>query len=268
MCGRFRAFREMLQIPRAAFAVSVGFGTERIASYEAARAPLKYEVFRAASSRYFLNPQWLAAAVGSPKLWGPFDDSPFANQIPPRALFTEVYDEFIVEELARGQQELANLEKRHRSPSEPIKLELLDYCVKLEALAIRIRNALNARIDRPELSALGKNILLTGFAASGKLPRVKSQLKDLLARANRLTSVPGAKTALADSLGVPLTSLSRWLSGERGPGGETTLRLLAWVQAQEAKLKSPGCAPAQPGQKTQVRKSTTYEKANSSPPKR
>jgi transcriptional regulator with XRE-family HTH domain len=79
----------------------------------------------------------------------------------------------------------------------------------------------------------GETKPLTDVAASGKLPPVKSQLKNLLADLNRLTKESGKKTELADFLGAPLTSVSRWLSGEREPGGETTLKMLRWVQQQE-----------------------------------
>jgi transcriptional regulator with XRE-family HTH domain len=75
--------------------------------------------------------------------------------------------------------------------------------------------------------------MLTKTESSEILPPVKSQLKNLLADLNRLTKESGKKTELADYLGAPLASVSRWLSGEREPGGETTLKMLRWVQQQE-----------------------------------
>jgi hypothetical protein len=81
----------------------------------------------------------------------------------------------------------------------------------------------------------------------------------LLAKLNRLTQEPGKKTELADFLGAPLASVSRWLSGKRDPGGETTLKLLRWVQEQESQPKAPGSATNAAKGKTQVHKSS-YEK--------
>jgi hypothetical protein len=104
-----------------------------------------------------------------------------------------------------------------------------------------------------------KRLLLTDVAASGKLAPVKSQLKNLLADLNRLTREPGTKTKLADFLGAPLTSVSRWLSGEREPGGETTLKMLRWVQEQESQPNTLGSATNTAKGKTQVRKSR-YDK--------
>jgi transcriptional regulator with XRE-family HTH domain len=80
--------------------------------------------------------------------------------------------------------------------------------------------------------------LLTEVAASGKLTPMESQLGNLLADLNRLTKESGKKTELAEFLSAPRTSVSRWLSGEREPGGKTTLRLLHWVEQQERKSKT------------------------------
>jgi transcriptional regulator with XRE-family HTH domain len=74
---------------------------------------------------------------------------------------------------------------------------------------------------------------LTNPATSVKPDDVKAQLPSLLARLNRETSETGRMSALAKFLGVPLASVSRWLSGKREPGGEITLRLLHWVEQQE-----------------------------------
>ena len=101
--------------------------------------------------------------------------------------------------------------------------------------------------------------LLTETESSGKLPPVKSQLDNLLAALNHLTEETGKKTELADFLGAPLASVSRWLSGDREPGGETTLRMLEWVQAEEAKPRGPRGAETPREPKTQARKHG-YEK--------
>jgi transcriptional regulator with XRE-family HTH domain len=80
-----------------------------------------------------------------------------------------------------------------------------------------------------------QNRRLTDTASANKREAVKAQLPNLLERLKKATAEPGAKSALAEFLDVPLASLSRWLSGEREPGGETTLRLLQWVEAAEGK---------------------------------
>jgi transcriptional regulator with XRE-family HTH domain len=80
-----------------------------------------------------------------------------------------------------------------------------------------------------------QKMLLTAIDALVIDGGVKSYLKPLLSRLNRLTSEDGTKAELARALGVPLASLSRWLNGKREPGGEMALRLLSWAQQQERK---------------------------------
>lgn len=65
---------------------------------------------------------------------------------------------------------------------------------------------------------------------------VNAQLPSLLKQLREATAEPGQKTALAKFLAkvsgrpVPLASVSRWLSGEREPGGETVLQMQAWLK--------------------------------------
>jgi len=138
--------------------------------------------------------------------------------------------------------------------------------------AIETRRAEIYRIEeRRRFGSASQNSekrVLTGVAVSGKLAPVKSQLKNLLADLNRLTREPGTKTKLADFLSAPLTSVSRWLSGEREPGGETTLKMLRWVQEQESQQNTLDSAINTTKGKTQVRSSKVYENTKSSPPKR
>ena len=105
ICRRLRSFREGKRISRTAFALAIGIGGERLASYEAARVPLRYEVFRCISEQFRLNPYWLATGGGSPELAAPIKESAFAANLKPRALFSEVYDRFL---LPQHQQHVQN----------------------------------------------------------------------------------------------------------------------------------------------------------------
>ena len=84
----------------------------------------------------------------------------------------------------------------------------------------------------------GKNVLTEAETSSKDVP-VKAQLPSLLERLKKATAATGKKTELAEFLKpkVPLASVSRWLSGEREPGGEVTLQLLYWVELQERNAK-------------------------------
>lgn len=69
----------------------------------------------------------------------------------------------------------------------------------------------------------------------GNYSDVKLTMAALLSRLNKATAAHGMKSKLAKYMGVPLPNVSQWLSGEREPSGETTLRLLHWVEQQERK---------------------------------
>lgn len=86
---RLREFRESLRISRTSFALQIGIGSERFASYESGRAPLRYEVFSSISKHYFINPIWLGTGMGEPSLQIPFDDSSFRPVLLPKMLFSE-----------------------------------------------------------------------------------------------------------------------------------------------------------------------------------
>jgi hypothetical protein len=92
---------------------------------------------------------------------------------------------------------------------------------------------------------------------------VGDELKKLLLRLSYVLSERGKKAALASFLKVPRPRVSEWLSGGKEPGGETTLRMLAWVQAEEAKQpKSSGRVRARPEPKTRKTKAF-YDKRKS-----
>jgi len=124
--ARLRAFRETLQIPRSRFAVAIGFGSERIASIEAGRAPLRYEVFKAVAQRYQISHFWLADGLASPKYPVPFDEASLAKVPPPRALFTEVYDKCLRPQLPNVQTEAMVSLERAKALLEGVEAILLD----------------------------------------------------------------------------------------------------------------------------------------------
>jgi transposase-like protein len=65
-----------------------------------------------------------------------------------------------------------------------------------------------------------------------------SKLRSLIRRVVKATAERGERVKLANRLGVPRQNLNDWLSGRKSPGGETTLRLLAWVTAAESKKQN------------------------------
>jgi transcriptional regulator with XRE-family HTH domain len=245
--ARLRAFREMLQIPRARFAVSIGCGSERIAAYEAGRARLPYWVFKAMADRYHLHPRWLAEEAGSPQLKNAFNDSHFIASVSRHALFTDVYDKFlsgqlleeantaaaaaemVIEELTDLATLLKELETARLSPAARAKIQ--QFQSKYSQLADKAQQELETR-DAIHL----KTVHLFGAAEKAdSLTTTTEQpaLPKLINRLKQATAAHGKKSELAEFLGVHRQMVTHWLSGKQEPGGEMTLRMLQWVEKQE-----------------------------------
>lgn len=89
---------------------------------------------------------------------------------------------------------------------------------------------------------------------------------ELRARLAAATDQYGARAALARQFGVTPQAVAEWLSGASAPTAETTLRLLEWVTAEEAKSKEKkraGSGSTRPALKTRSRKSNRHEKTKS-----
>lgn len=105
-----------------------------------------------------------------------------------------------------------------------------------ELMWIRIRSSVTSKFADAESKGL------THLTLKSNSSPVRSELKILIKRLQQATAAPGTKVRLARLLGVPASRVSEWLSGKKEPGGETTLRLLRWVEAQEQLIQqeTPG----------------------------
>ena len=245
---RLRAFREMLQIPRSRFAVTIGLGGERIASYEAGRAPLRYEVFRAVTQHYHISPRWLATEVGSPKLPTPFNDAAILGLVKPRALFSEVYDMHLAAGLEKERVEAESHLNVVVKTMDPLLEFLRDdsfpmstrrkwakrFLNKLVPLKKKMSRDLKLRKRvREKVVKLSE---LTNSLTSCNVLGMQSEWTVFKRRLQDATAKPGVKTKLAEFLGLDLTRVSQWLTDSknaREPGAEYALKMLRWVEQQE-----------------------------------
>jgi transcriptional regulator with XRE-family HTH domain/DNA-binding transcriptional regulator YiaG len=237
---RLRIFREAKSIPRTAFALSVGIGSERLASYESGRVPLRFEVFQAIHRKYFLNPVWLATGQEPRECEAPIDWGKLISGIPPRYLFSVAY--------------VRALERICKDPNRMVEA----VCARLEenlsrlmgvakeARKIKVSPESTLRIKQrlgdldtalKEFSILG----LTGKSENRKcLAVILPTISELLDRTRKIVKPPGMKTVLASYLGVPRSRLSEWLGRKYEPSGEMALRLLKWVSTPALQQNAPG----------------------------
>jgi transcriptional regulator with XRE-family HTH domain len=265
ICARLRDLRSKMGASQKALARAIGTTRDQLASIEYGRNPLRYWLADRLCEKFDICQQWLARGeepmrgyIGLPQEIG--------LEIAPRELFSAAYERRVGHIVRRRIQETESLKRSIGAQIggadkllqdrlnnlalcwfERIPAHLYDeYFGELMAASSdffqRNRHRFSTGTWPPpvcgsvsaiELSAENENNLLTEAATDAKLSPVKSQLDNLLAALNRLTKESGKKTELAEFLGAPLASVSRWLSGEREPGGETTLKMLHWVEQQE-----------------------------------
>jgi transcriptional regulator with XRE-family HTH domain len=110
----------------------------------------------------------------------------------------------------------------------------------------------------------GEKSLLTYVVSSDNISAMQDQMLKLRARLIKATVRRGQKAALAKWLKVPMSSISPWFAGRKQPSGETTLRLVQWVDQWEAQQKqSPGGVSPPPEPKTQSKAASNEKKPKS-----
>lgn len=245
ICERLHRFRKSTQLTRAAFAREIGVEPLRLASYELARAPVRFDLAWRIKERFQLSLVWLFKEAGN--MTGNYGI--LAACVPtPEMLFSKAYELYVSQALIDSkavQQSQAIHEVRLATVSKGDRLARAE----LEALFERHKDQIPERswpvffqaLDdwSKRIEKLLQKEHLTDAAMSDRTGDVKVQLPGLLERLRKATTTPGKKTELAEALNpkAPLASVSRWLAGEREPGGEVTLQLLHWVEQQERQAK-------------------------------
>lgn len=258
---------------RQAFGISLRFAAQTLdinegvlKRVELGRAPLKYAQAVPIVNKYALNARWLYSGEGL-RHSGLKIPEPEAIGVAEDALFSRVFEEW------GGKTELPPLDtaldySRRRNESLRAVWQIEDWLDQLsdsqlkpftdELLKAGHQLFTTRRSDEwpkvlkrwesrhgnyasnPQPLLLPKDFPKNEkFKVDESLRSVNNAgvttLAKLLAKVRLATSQRGKKSELAKYLGVPLASVSQWLSGDREPGGETTLRLLHWVQQQEQK---------------------------------
>jgi len=259
---RVRMVRFHSQLSKPAFAKALGVSLDRIASVEYGRTPLVVSVADKISATFDINLIWLAHGKGRMKpcaglistLSPEINDSELLSkavtpEFEARARGREDFYFFALsaimagEATAKDEASVARIAEGLRSHFDELFSEL-PQPGKLKLLAVLVRTL--AKFERDwELGNHrnpGENIVrqpkppkkeLTKVSESVNVAGVKPKLPSLLKRLETSTCQRGKKSELANFLGVSLVQVSQWLSGDREPGGETTLRLLQWVEQQE-----------------------------------
>ena len=277
ICQRLRLFRKSVTgMTAVEFARRLDIDSNRLASYEHARVPLRYEFADRVCRAFNISQRWLAEGLQPIINYVPIFP-PLSGRIPPRAIFSDAYREFLKPhvhglyskfpalfsgpasaddwELARefwqtqfgaaGALDQINILNRSLaglvSKMPPALYQQFFREVLLFCQEFQRRNSKRFQEWKPpergaELPAWVSNISqndLTSTSPKSKEGGVKSEIQKLIERVKGKASRPGAKSELARALGVAPARVSEWLSGEKEPGGEYTLKLLHWVESPE-----------------------------------
>ncbi len=262
---RLRSFRHLNLIGRADLAGQLDIGEPRLASYETGNVPVPFHIAQKLDYQFCLNYEWLATGIGDPRECNVIGEET-ASRIPLKWPFSKVYDEIITPELlAKSKQpESAFAKVAAKVPGFDVKFLRTVGTDKKSTVKAIAAKSFGAHVDQlppflywefyrklqsaaddflqshaKEISDFGslklnpENIALTSYPLQGKTDDVKPILPKLIERLRKATEGRGRKTELASWLGVSPQKVTDWLSERVEPSGETTLRLLHWVEQQE-----------------------------------
>lgn len=272
ICGRLKSFREKIGWNRSSFAARIGITHARLASIELAWTPLNYEVAWKIKEVFGLSLMWLLDGHYPPNerdigRW-PAPET-LKN---PRELLSEVEKKMWARIDPDAELKLFNKNKKEdifnpgsTSLAMSLKEDIVDWMARIPEdkafefyqkllkfaedyldgcpakseikIAIReralrwdeMRDEINKRLGQ----RMARKLAVDKVGVSANIEGVKHTLPNLLDRLKKATQEHGKKSELASFLGVELVSVSKWLSGAREPGGETTLKMLTWVEQQE-----------------------------------
>ncbi len=276
ICRRVREEREGTLLRQREFAHSIGLSRDQLASIEGGRVPVRDETGITLSREFDINPLWLALGgdfeqerwIDFPAFRSPFPRVPFSEFISAhRDAYERVRDRFFAQE-----HPAVFMENRSNR----------GLTVEMKAL-IALFNEWKIRIVPEDYWAVARHLrreadsfnivkgALTQHARMRMVSRMKpqesSRWEQLRRRLISATTAAGAQSKLALRMKVTRQAVSEWLRRtDRAPSADTTLRLLEWVTAEEAKqqqTKRAGSASTQPALKTRKSKSKSHEKAKS-----
>lgn len=264
ICARLRTVRLKKKWSQPVIARELGVTRDMWASHEYARAPVRFAIAYKFCAVFNRSLRWLARGLDPETPFNPISASLLAN-LSDRALFSEAYDLHLaalvderIEELADragvspaalGKDSIIIDNSRLGVSSAEAHVERVVDFIRWaatqmpEAKRLRLGHELNNVIFRywPWDSVAEGKTDVDKIPLKGNPASVLSDIQKLIERLKLVSSVPGRKKFLAGELEVSPARISEWLSGEKEPGGNYTLRLLQWVEKWEREQqKRPG----------------------------
>lgn len=255
ICRRLGILRKQLGWTQTEFAHAFDTKRDQLASVEYGRNPLRYWLADRVCERLDVCQQWLAC--GEDPMRG-YVRLPLETglEIKPKELFSAAWHRrvgHLVKREVKASEAMKQILANDPNAPDKILANRLYWLVGLATQHIppELYHAYFDTLTAETSAFISSHALQGTYLATGTPPKapqknslrnvsdyvnlasVKPQMPNFLDRLKKMTAERGKKTALAKFLGVPLASVSQWLSGDREPGGERTLRMLRWVEQQE-----------------------------------
>ncbi len=266
VASRLASARREVGLTQASLAQIIGYSQSAVAGIESGKVIPSGRFLRAAAAAVGLSWQWLTTGEGQK-----YNSPDRAAEVAEKSRYTEQINALTskMQDLAKMFSQLsADMLKAPPIPREQTSSidpgEIFSFAFghlagDMKRLSVDVKS-LAAKED-------SSNETLTSDAKAPTNCPVQPIMPTLIERLRRATSERGRKTELAAWLGVPRQSVNDWLSARMEPSGETTLRLLNWVTAEEAKTKKPASV-ASPAGPTAQTKESNEKKTKSEPPPR
>jgi DNA-binding XRE family transcriptional regulator len=248
---RLRAARREFRISQSRLAPLIDMTRDQLNNVELGRVALRLRNAWEACRELDLNPVWLQ--TGEDEQFGFADLSFGAEGLPREALFSEFplgYSDDCEGYSAIRRQLLLSKTARKTFSADRILGRWLEKIPigKMPEFSAAIEEAARLFLQRhrEDVKAQLTSANAAPIVPAVTWPQLRSKLK-------RLTNTRGRKSALAKKASVSRQVLNAWLSDRAKPNVVSTLFLLSWVAAEEAKQhqkKRAGSADTLPALKT------------------
>jgi len=289
ICARLRELRVRTGCSQEDFGRLLGLTRDRVVTIDMGRSPLRYWMADAVCAKFDICQRWLATGF---EPMGGYVSFPaeIGLEVGRNETFSAAYHRILSHKVEQVILETAWRRAEAFAGADAIQPDRMadnyayelaraffqrvpghlrqDFYGWLAGAASQFLQSRRDNLSPVEVPKESEKKELTKDSEYRNIGNMKSPIKILLARVALATKARGKKAALAKFLHVPPPRISDWLRGNYEPSGDSALRLLEWVTAEEAKQKADrGSAETPPRRKTRSTQSN-YEKRKTSPRKR
>ena len=273
ICARVKTIRKAIKWPQSSFAQALGITRDQLTNIECGCTPLRFNIASRLIILTGSSPRWIAEGIGPQKMRVKIGER-LLEEIPRNCLFSEGWEHWLKQPfeatVGGAKTRLASRPEGttfHDAPitvgeqaplgfieaEDVLRCLIEDFRGVLKSIPPHLLYLFSAQITKAWRDFVRINIIeVCEWEArqrnkqEGRLtetstrlnvpPGMQSEWTVLKRRLQDATAKPGAKTKLAEFLGVDLTRVSQWLTDSknaREPGAEYALKMLRWLEQRQ-----------------------------------